>query len=507
MSRSGCAGSVRSKLGRIATLGLSFAVGATSALGVEERRLAAAQELERSGQLDPARQLYREIVAAPLDPAAVPEALLALARLAWPADRADQLGRAPVVAGAIEQAAADLTQLRTHHPAAPQTAEALWRLALIELEPASPRYDPPDALASLTTLVMTHPASPRVPEALALAATTASRLGDPARAAADAFALLSRDPARAPECADAWRTLGMLDGRQGRFDAALVEFGRAASCAGAAHGAAANRSRDLALSAQRILLRAAGQSPPLETESSPPLGVREVVLAGAADGTIWIAASKEGVLLAQRGQQTVERAPLPGLVTVALDPWGRRWTVVGERIFAPSGAGEFPLPERFEPIALAPVEARSVWVVDGRAPQLVRLSVGGRIELRAALPARSEPRQIVAAADGGVWVLDERSPGALHRIAPDGALVRSIPLANLGERFVDLALDPWDAPHLLDAKRLAVTVLAPDGKVQQVLPLPQNGPGAIGRAAALWVEASGAVVIFDGKSGRLTWLR
>ncbi|MFN7964171.1 MAG: tetratricopeptide repeat protein [Acidobacteriota bacterium] len=187
--------------------GVIMPAGAQSAPAVTDRRITAARELENSGQLDAARQLYREIVASTAPTEAIPEALLSLARLAWPVDDPARLGREPVPQGLALEARTQLETLRVKYDRTPQAAEALWRLALLELEPSSPYYDPVDAAAQLRTLTVIAPDSPRVPAALVLAAETESRNGRLTQAARIALDVVR--PSGTEDSSRAWQARPM----------------------------------------------------------------------------------------------------------------------------------------------------------------------------------------------------------------------------------------------------------------------------------------------------------
>ncbi len=485
--------------------GVIMPAGAQSAPAVTDRRITAARELENSGQLDAARQLYREIVASTAPTEAIPEALLSLARLAWPVDDPARLGREPVPQGLALEARTQLETLRVKYDRTPQAAEALWRLALLELEPSSPYYDPVDAAAQLRTLTVIAPDSPRVPAALVLAAETESRNGRLTQAASIAFSMLSDHPLALEYCSRAWQVLADADLATPRYGEALSALGRAANCNGPTAPAEVAKARARLI--VRQLNRTAGVTVTTPVESAAPLALRDPQLTFDNDGKLWIGSQKDGMLIALRNDRIVEKIPLPGNVASGFDAWSRRWTIVGPRVIAPAGAGEYPLPAGTEPISIAPSGAKLVWIADADTNRVIRVGAGGKIEVTAALPPKAEPIKLLATPEGGVWVLDDKATGALHQIAPTGALQRTISFAGLATRVVDVTRDYLGTLYLLDAKSASVIVVSPDGKPLQTLALPQQGDAAFSRPAALAVDRDGSVAVYDSKRGKIAWLR
>lgn len=497
---------IRYRWAFVAALGCAMAAAwAQPVAVVSDRRLTAARELEVAGQADAARQLYLEIASSTTASDAIPEALLSLARLAWPLEDPARLGREPLPGAMAIEARTYLETLRTKHDRTPQAAEALWRLALLELEPSSPSYDPADATAQLRTLTVTAPTSPRVPAALALAAETERRNHRLPQAASIAFSLLADHPAALEYCSGGWSVLADAEISALRFGEALNALGRAASCGGA--GPQAERAKQQARLLARQLARSPGAVAVVPAELPVTIALRDPQLTIDVDGTLWIGSPKDGMLVGIRGDRVVEKVPLPGLVSAAFDAWNRRWSIIGERVLAPAGAGDYPMPEGAEPVSMAAVDAKAVWIADSDTRRVMRIVAGGKIDATAALPAKAEPTKLIATTEGGVWVLDERAPGALHHIVPNGARLRTVSLAGLATRVVDVARDQLGTLYLLDSKSASVVLISPEGRALQTITLPQQGDAAFTRPTALAVDRDGSIAVYDSKRGKIAWLR
>jgi streptogramin lyase len=478
---------------------LWVAVAVTAAvLGAElDKRLEAARQLEQSGQLDAARKLLEEVAATPAEPDAVPQALLALGRLAWPNDDPDAIGRSEPTAALIQDALTRFETVQAKYPKSPATPQALWRLALLQLEPGSTRFSVDQASATLTTLQVVFPDSAERVWGQALHAELQAQLGEWRRARGLAFELASSHSLAPRECARVWNLLGQIDLRERLPYEALNAFSRAVEC-----GIDSVPARQARQAITRIARR-----PLAGTVEETALSLRSARLSSDRDGTSWATSAKDGVVAGLRGDRVVARHPMTGVVASSFDRWGRRWSVVGSRILAPTGAGEFPLPERARPIALIPVDARSAWVLDRDSESLYRVGVGGRRELAADLPAKAEPIDVELAPDGSLWVLDDRSTGSVHHLDAQGRLLQSVTLATLSLRVNDLAVDSLGVVYMLDTRARALVSFSEDGKIQDRWTFPDQGPSAIAEPEAVSVDPSGAIAMFDGKRGKVVWLR
>lgn len=195
---------------------------APAAPEMTERLFRAAQDLERDHQVDQARQTYRQLLEADPSGPRAPAALLGLARLAWPTSDAAELGTKPVDAVSLSAAKEHLETIAKKFPASPEAPEALWRLALLHLEPGSPLWSHEQGLAQLTTLLRLHPAAPEAPYALALAARLHNEAGRFSRARGLVFRLLADWPEHVA-AGRGWLALATADAREGRLSDALWE--------------------------------------------------------------------------------------------------------------------------------------------------------------------------------------------------------------------------------------------------------------------------------------------
>lgn len=471
-----------------------------------DRRIAAARELEKGGQLDQAKQVYRDVLKQqpPSDGAA--EALLSLARLAWDLHDPAQWGREAPPAAAIEEARSHLDVLKAQFPNAPQAAEGIWRLALLRLDPGAPFYNAEEGAALLTTLPIVSPDAPRAAEALLLAARQFLLAGRAPQAASYAFRVLTEFPRAGELCSAAWTVLARADIAQKRPGEALSELDKALRCGGREADVA--EARDLARLLDRLVYRSLRGAGPLlqPSEPSPAFSAKDAMLTTNARGQLVATAPREGQVIVFSGDKGGERTQQPGIVAIGFDQWSRRWLIAGERLFGPIGVGEIPLPEKAEPHALAPAGPRTVWVVDGDTDRVLRLGLTGDFKISAFLPQRAKPSRVSATPDGGAWILDDRTPAA-YRVGPDGKLLSSVALATVAPKPVDLALDQLGNVYILDEKAVAVVAFTPTGEKLMTLSLPKDGDNGFSRPEALAVDRSGAVAVYEPRRGKIQWFR
>lgn len=469
---------------------------------LSERQMRAARDLERDGQLDAARRAYRALAEAETTPPALAtEAFVAAGRLACPLEAVAQIGKVSVDPRGAADARAMYETVVQKFRGIDSASEAFWRLALIHLDPSAGAFDPARSQELLTTLASLYPRSPRAPAALAARARMMLDSDLPARARELAFEVLANAGGDAA-AADAWLTLGLAEVREGRIGDGLVSFSRARQKAQEQRDdALAQQALALSVLADRIAFSAARGARPLDISAADvvavPVRVRKVV--ARPDGRLVVAGDQQILAL---GGGSVDAAE--GAVAVTFDRWGRMWSGGGASI---SGPGlKISLPDKTNVVALAPAGAKGAWFVDDRNDRVQRVDSGGSVVATARLPERASPAAIAPADGNGVWVVDRRTP-ALLEFGEDGLPRRSIGLAAVAPDPLDVARDLLGNVYVLDGKGPGLVVFLPGGQVAFRQPLPTEGDAGIGRPAAMAVERTGAVAVYDARKKRLQWLR
>lgn len=473
-----------------------------------ERQFNAAKGLERDGQLDAARTAYRQIVDADAQGRFVPDALLALARIAWPVDEPAQLGRKAPEPKALAEVRDELETIAKKYASSPVAGEATWRLALLVLEPASSAWDPERALGLLTALPTLYPDSPRAGASLALAAQLQQDAGRAARARGLAFLLIAEHPAEAL-AARGWIALARADVSEGRVPDALAALGRARAAAQGRDEATYREALELSTTLDRIAFSAGRGARPFElaggTGVAAPPKVRHLAFDGS--GRLFALSVSEKALLTVSANGTAELAAAPATDALAFDRWGRTWLASNHTIQGPAGVGGFPpLPEKTEIVALAPAGPRGVWALDARGKRVLRFEPGMGVAATARLPERTAPLALASDGRTGVWVLDGKAE-ALVQYDEDGAAGRSIALKENVKDAVDFDRDEFGNLYVLDGDAPALVVFSPQGQVVVRQPLLTEGEQGFGRPAALAVDRFGSVVVYDAKKKRIQWLR
>ncbi len=472
---------------------------------LDERQYRAARDLERSGQLEQAEEIYRQIVDSRPDSDRADDALLALARIAWPLDDPGQLAADASALGSIESARSSLELLRKKYAAGDAAAEGLFRLALTHLVPHPRAWRPEEAAALLTTLPVLYPGAPEVPAALALAAELDIAAGRPSRASELAFRLIADWP-DSPYTAQAWIVLGRVDFAAGRADEALAAFGAARRSAAERDERVASRALELSTLVDRVAYAPSRPAAAYRFGTvARPLPGKASDLASDGEGRILAVLPRDDALVVvEQDGTTVQKRPSVGAAAVAVDAWGRSWLAHGAGIATPAG-DTLPLPPKARLSAIAPVAPGTVWAVDDRERRVVRLELGAGIVAEARLPQRSTPLRVAPAEDGGAWILTER-PSLIVGVGPNGLPRKTIRLDSLVREPYDFDRDSLGHLYVLDRRELRVLVLSEEGQVLQRIAL--SGPDrGIEKPEAIAVDGSGAVAVFDARDKRISWFR
>lgn len=472
---------------------------------VTRRLFVAASELEKSGQIEPARKSYTQIVETAPESEWADDALLALARLEWAVDDPAALGSEPRDPARLARAQELLETLVTRYVASDSAAEATWRLALLLLEPSHTGRNPDEAVARLVSLPTIYPDSANAPRALALAATIDEREGRDERARASAFELLSGWPAR-PECAEAWLVLGRIFAGERRWGDALHALGRAQAVAGSDSARGAEAAR-LATLVDRLAFRIAAPGAPLSpsAEGLLALSLRPDALALSEEGELALLYAREDTLERVSAAGERERAAAPGAESLAFDRSGGLWAA-GSAIAPPRGSVSFAAQAGLEIGGIAPVDAARVWLLDEGERRVLLASRDGSILERASLPERARPEKIAPDGERGAWILDARAR-LLHRVDETGKTLTRIDLSTRVERPQDLAVDVLGNLYLLDEREKSLHVLDAMGTPLFQVALSEEGELGFERPEAIAVDGSGGVAVYDARKRRISWLR
>ncbi len=472
-----------------------------------ERRYLAARDLEATGQLGQARDMYREIVAVETGNPRRDDALLGLTRIALGADGPEAPIPRTTSAAALVEARARLSAIVDAPSGADAAPEAAYWLALLQLDPRAPFFDPSAAQAALTAYPRLYPGSPFSRGAMVRASEVLVGSGRADAARQLAFRALAGGAA-GNEAARAWRVLGEAEARAGRVQPALVALGRCFEIAPG--GPLAREAKDLATILDRSAFgrsrgTAGGYSP-----SGEPTGLpgRVVDLAAQADGTLIALLARDGqlVTIAPDGKAG-NRATALDATSVAIDRTGRTWLAAPGKLLVGDRGATIPLPPGAEVVSIAPVGPLSAWIADADQRRVVRLNGDGAIAVTAPLPPRADPVRIAAAADGGVWVLESRGPTLLG-YGPGGEQRAAIALGDPVEKPLDVRTDALGNVYLLGAKPIAVYVFDPAGKLALTWEPASAAPGEeFPRPALLAIDGAGGIAIYDARLENVRWWR
>ncbi len=479
--------------------------GSRAADDMAKRRVRAALALEKEGKLAEARDLWATLAGERPPGEWTDDALLALARLDWPVDDPDRLGTDPGAGPAIAAAIPRLERILGEMPGSDSAPEAAWRLALAHLDPASPALDPSRAEAILTTWPVLYPDAPRLPEVLLLLARLRLEGGHPDRAARTAFRFLSRWPDD-PRAGRAWLVLARAAG-VARPGPCLRRLGRAAVAADGRDPGTARRARELATLLDRFGFapHRQGDRPWRAREGGgfTALPERGAGLAIDSRGVAWVALPRAGEVRPLSGGGPAIRAP--GARGIAFDRWGRAW-VAGEAGVRTPGGDLLVLPDRGTAEDLAPAgDGVSVFVLDGRNRRVVLLGPGGPPRIVTGPGPRPAPARLAPdPATGGAVVLDRKS-GRLWFVGPDGTALEEIAIKGVAPTAVDVAVDAWGRPAILDGRNGTVTVLARDGRPLVTFRLPREGEQGLPRPDLLALDGAGRLAVHDARRRGVAW--
>ncbi len=472
-----------------------------------ERRYLAARDLERTGQSRQAREIYLEIASQKEQNPLQDDALLALARIALGVPGPETPVPPDVPSASYREARGYLEQIVALSPERESAPEAAYWLALLQLDPRAPFFDPAAALAALTSHPRLYPKSAYADGALLRAAELLVVTGRVDAAREMAFRVLSQG-ADGEDASRAWLVMGEAEARARRAEPALVALGRATD--ENPGGPAARRARDLATIVDRVAFATARAPQPPFAAAGEPIGVEGRVsdVAASPEGTLVVVLPRDGKLdsIGADGRRLATRT-LENPTAAAFDRWGRLWVALPGRLEIGDSGRSIPLPPRAKVISIAPTGPASAWIADADARQVLLLDGDGKVRVTLPLPSRADPERVAPAADGGVWVLDGKAP-ALLGYGPGGEERRTIPLGERVERPVDLESDPLGQVYLLAAKPIAVYVFDPSGTLAMTWEPRVADPGReFPRPSALAVDGAGCFALYDARLESARWWR
>ena len=495
-----------------ALLGASLAL-ALPALASEEstaaleRRYLAARDLEATGQFSQAREMYLDIATVEAANPRRDDALLGLVRIALGASGPEEPIPSATSAAALLEARQHLAAIVDGPPGADAAPEAAYWLALLQLDPRAPFFDPAAAQAELTAYPRLYPGSAFSRGAMLRASELLVESGRADAARQLAFRVLASG-AEGSEAAAAWRVMGEAEARAGRAQPALAALGRSVQIA--PEGPQARAAQDLAAIVDRTAFaRSHGPAGGYTPVGEPiALAGRVADLAAQADGTLVALFARDGELVSIGTDGKAKgRVTAIGASAVALDRYGRTWLAAPGRLLVGDGGTSIPLPSGSEVVSIAPIGPLSTWVADADQRRVVRLNGDGTVTVTAPLPPRADPVRVAAAADGGVWVLEMRGPTLLG-YGPGGEQRASVALADRVPKPVDVRSDALGNAYLLAAKPVAVYVFDPAGKLVLTWePAVAEPAREFPRPALLAVDGAGQFALYDSKLENVRWWR
>ncbi|HKQ62960.1 MAG TPA: hypothetical protein VJS92_16840, partial [Candidatus Polarisedimenticolaceae bacterium] len=228
-----------------------------------------------------------------------------------------------------------------------------------------------------------------------------------------------------------------------------------------------------------------------------PLG-----LAPAAQGGVYLADRRNGVVLLDRAGQVRGRWELLDLQALAAGADGTAVAAAGEQLYR-LRADHPPAPlgglGTFRQVAALAVEGSGkIWVLERRGERVGALDPGAS-EVMPVWQAREAELDALAWDGSRLVALDTKSRAVVTLEA--GGATRPVVSGPL-ERSAGLAADLSGRVAVLDAKTDRVLVFGRDGRVQQTLAVRELG---VERPAALTLGLDGVVQLLDAAAGN--WVR
>jgi TolA-binding protein len=415
------------------------------------------------------------------------------------------------VEGDLDKARAAFEQVTKEHARSDAAPGAYYHMGLLTLARAAGPADVEDALAQFTRVETLYPRSLWVPRALHGAAMAHRRAGRYAEAA-DLDRRVSLEYPASDAAAAAQFEIGQALALSGEPRQAMEEFQQVR-----------NRFPDSewaqpALERITILYRLFGGPKPvfsLDGGFSLPAGefLKNVrALAMAPGGALWIASDKmKAAVMVDASAQIGGTIHAEDPKTLCLGPRGEIVLASGNGgvhigaketrrfVTPPDKPGEQPKPVD-NVLAAAVTVGGSVIVSDENSDKVLRFDAKG--QYLGTFPTnytttRSVTR-ILVDAEGGILTLD-RGQRLLRTWDENGRVLRSVGPVGI-KRPTDVALDPFRNLYVAD-EDLGVLVFDVQGRLLTTI----TSQGLKARAVTLY--ASGAVLVYDGRTERLLRFR
>jgi TolA-binding protein len=414
------------------------------------------------------------------------------------------------VEGDLDKARAAFEQVTKEHARSDAAPGAYYHMGLLTLARAVGPADVEDALAQFTRVETLYPRSLWVPRALQGAAMAHRRAGRYAEAA-DLDRRVSLEYPASDAAAAAQFEIGQALALQGEPRQAMEEFQQVRNRFPESEWA------QPALERITVLYRLFGMPKPAFTADGVfTLAAGEVLknvkaLAMAPGGVLWIASDrmKAAVMIdasAKIGGSIRAEDPR----TLCLGPRGeivftnRSGVHIGAKdirafVTPPDKPGEQPQPVE-SMLAAAVTASGSVIVSDEDRERVLRFDAKG--QYLGTFPTNDTTKRnvtrILVDSEGGILTLD-RDQRVLRTWDENGRALRSVGPVGI-KRPNDVALDPFRNLYVAD-EDLGVLVFDAQGRLLTTI----TSPGLKARAVTL--DASGAVLVYDGRTERLLRFR
>ena len=414
------------------------------------------------------------------------------------------------VEGDLDKARAAFEQVTKEHARSDAAPGAYYHMGLLTLARAIGPADVEDALAQFMRVETLYPRSLWVPRALHGAAMAHRRAGRYAEAA-DLDRRVSLEYPASDAAAAAQFEIGQSLALSGEPRQAMEEYQQVRNRFPESEWA------QPALERITLLYRLFGGPKPLfSVDAGFTLAAGELLknvkaLAMAPGGALWIASGRmKAAAMVDSSQQMGSAIHVEDPKTLCLGPrgeivlTGNRTVHVGAKdvrlfLFPPEKPGDDPEPVD-NILAAALTVGGSVLVSDEDRDRVLRFDAKGKY-LGTFPPQDTTSRsvtRILVDPEGGILTLD-RGQRLLQTWDENGKLLRSVGPVGI-KRPNDVALDPFRNLYVAD-EDLGVLVFDPQGHLLTTI----TSPGLKARAVTL--DASGAVLVYDGRTERLLRFR
>jgi TolA-binding protein/sugar lactone lactonase YvrE len=468
-----------------------------------------AEQLQREGKQEQAIRDFLQVLQSFPESEFADDALMRLGGFEYPAESLADLGSAGTKAQ--DAARPYFEQVRERYPQSDSAPHALYKLGLLALEPSSIRRNLDDAYASFSRVVNIYPESRWVGRAYLGGAYSELAKYQYDRAILGVEKALE-ETYGGTASAEAHFFLGVANARMGEFERAAEAFQRARN-RDPQGGFAAPALEWLTLIYRTRLLPSAGRPPRFNPVASfvprMPAGEDlrgEIHMAVSTRGELLVADPRRGAVLTfDRSGTITGMAARPEPLRVAFDAYGNLMVAAPDGIVIAGAA--FPAARNdngkvrlvSDMAGIWRDSQRNVWVLDAGGGELLRYETGPNTP-RVVVSDKAAGVRMSAMAAGPedrLYVLDSRKDALMML---DGSSLK--PVGGPGGPVVfqdsaDLAVDLLGNIYVLDARRGAVVVLAPDGRELSVISPPAGSPQALEDPGCVAVGPAGEVYVYD----------